>query len=562
MFSVTPETTVAAPSQAARSRQTPTAQPSSAGDGFAALVDDNAAAAAEHERTSSDTSRGNTDDRQPRTGMVAGTKSRNDVPAKSSTAPTATSNQNTAPTDQAPTTQDPAQPTQVTTGILPAGKHVVITPGQSNSGTDQSSDDQTAPDSQTVLADPGANALVPTPVAVVIPTTAPSDTSGGPTGDDAVTPGVQGSAAGPTVIIPEDSLAAAAIANGAATAAATPAGTATPTTDANIAATAATTVIDPSTEAAAAPAMKPDLTAGSPVNADAAVTLAAAAPAAVATTTKSTTTPAAIDMADGTKAEANAPVITPAAAKPVPQADASPEPIAPDGDATKQTSKQDAVEAKTDAPADDATTRKPTEARDVRSAPTSHERTAPAPTLQPDPSLQAASNAPLPQQPQVQPVTNAPIPAAQLGVALAANMPVPLNGLAVDIALKAASGKSRFDIRLDPAELGRIDVRLDVDKHGNVTSHLTVEKPSTLDMLRKDAPQLQRALEDAGLKTGDSGLQFSLRDQSQSGQQNDSSANRNAHRLIISEDDAISAPIAGKTYSRMLGASSGVDIRV
>ena len=79
------------------------------------------------------------------------------------------------------------------------------------------------------------------------------------------------------------------------------------------------------------------------------------------------------------------------------------------------------------------------------------------------------------------------------------------------------SGKSRFEIRLDPAELGRIDVRIDVDRNGQVTSHLTVEKPETLAMLRQDAPQLQRALNDAGLKTGDGGLQFSLRDQSSSG---------------------------------------------
>ena len=97
---------------------------------------------------------------------------------------------------------------------------------------------------------------------------------------------------------------------------------------------------------------------------------------------------------------------------------------------------------------------------------------------------------------------------------------MPLNGLAVEIAASAKSGKSRFEIRLDPAELGRIDVRIDVDRNGQVTSHLTVEKPETLAMLRQDAPQLQRALEDAGLKTGDGGLQFSLRDQSSSGQNN------------------------------------------
>ena len=151
-------------------------------------------------------------------------------------------------------------------------------------------------------------------------------------------------------------------------------------------------------------------------------------------------------------------------------------------------------------------------------------------------------------------------PAVQINTTLA-NTPVPVSGLAVDIALRAAGGSSRFEIRLDPAELGRIDVRLDVDKHGNVTSHLTVEKPATLDMLRRDAPQLQQALEDAGLKTGDGGLQFSLRDQS-SGRNDDNGSGRNSQRLIISEDDTVPAQVAGRTYGRALGSSSGVDISV
>jgi hypothetical protein len=93
-----------------------------------------------------------------------------------------------------------------------------------------------------------------------------------------------------------------------------------------------------------------------------------------------------------------------------------------------------------------------------------------------------------------------------------------------------------------------------------VTSHLTVEKPETLSMLRQDAPQLQRALNDAGLSTGNGGLQFSLRDQSSSGQNNDQS-NPNAHRLIVAEEDTLPAVVAG-SYGRMLGASGGVDIRV
>ena len=84
-------------------------------------------------------------------------------------------------------------------------------------------------------------------------------------------------------------------------------------------------------------------------------------------------------------------------------------------------------------------------------------------------------------------------------------------------------------------------------------------------MLKQDAPQLQRALDDAGFKTGSNGLSFSLRDQNSSGQQSGQNGNDNggnARRLIISEDETVTAAPAGRGYGRMLGSSSGVDIRV
>jgi flagellar hook-length control protein FliK len=164
-------------------------------------------------------------------------------------------------------------------------------------------------------------------------------------------------------------------------------------------------------------------------------------------------------------------------------------------------------------------------------------------------------------QAQLPPTTATVSATGPLSVTAATNAPVPLSGLALEIAVSARSGKSRFEIRLDPADLGRIDVRVDVDRNGQVTSHLTVEKPETLSMLRQDAPQLQRALDDAGLKTGTGGLQFSLRDQSSSGQNGGNEAGRDAQRLVIN-DEEISAAVAGRTYGRMLGSGSGVDIRV
>jgi flagellar hook-length control protein FliK len=180
------------------------------------------------------------------------------------------------------------------------------------------------------------------------------------------------------------------------------------------------------------------------------------------------------------------------------------------------------------------------------------------PTETVEPSAQALGAIP------VQPNSaTAPATAGALSVTTAANGPVPLSGLALEIAASIKSGKSRFEIRLDPADLGRIDVRIDIDRNGQVTSHLTVEKPETLSILRQDAPQLQRALDDAGVKTGSGGLQFSLRDQSSSGQNNGGDSRPNAQRLIITDEDTIpAASVAGRSYGRSLGASGGVDIRV
>ena len=153
---------------------------------------------------------------------------------------------------------------------------------------------------------------------------------------------------------------------------------------------------------------------------------------------------------------------------------------------------------------------------------------------------------------------------ATLTATAATSNAVPISGVPIEIAAAARAGKTRFDISLDPVDLGRIDVRINVDRNGQVTSHLTVEKPETLSLLRQDAPQLQRALDDAGLKTGSNGLSFSLRDQNSSGQNSgqNNDNNGNARRLIISDEDASTAAPISRSYGRMLGSSSGVDIRV
>jgi flagellar hook-length control protein FliK len=137
---------------------------------------------------------------------------------------------------------------------------------------------------------------------------------------------------------------------------------------------------------------------------------------------------------------------------------------------------------------------------------------------------------------------------------------VPIAGLAVEIAARAQAGQTRFEIRLDPPDLGRIDVRLDIDRSGQVTSRLIVDRPETLDQLRRDSAGLERALQDAGLKTAQNGLQFSLRDQGFAGRDN-SSPSSDAARLVVPDPDLAPVEIPTNAYARMV-RTGGIDIRV
>lgn len=89
---------------------------------------------------------------------------------------------------------------------------------------------------------------------------------------------------------------------------------------------------------------------------------------------------------------------------------------------------------------------------------------------------------------------------------------MPNTAIALQIAKHVAKGVSTFEIRLDPAELGRVDVKLELAQDGRVTAHLAVERPETLDLLQRDAKALEQALRDAGLDTDDASLEFSLND--------------------------------------------------
>ena len=95
-----------------------------------------------------------------------------------------------------------------------------------------------------------------------------------------------------------------------------------------------------------------------------------------------------------------------------------------------------------------------------------------------------------------------------------------------------------------------------------MTTHVTAERADTLQLLQSQQPQIENALQQAGLKTADNGLQFTLRDQSFGGQNNGGSGSQNngAAQLVIPDADL--TPIAATQIYARAGLGSGLDIRV
>jgi flagellar hook-length control protein FliK len=140
-----------------------------------------------------------------------------------------------------------------------------------------------------------------------------------------------------------------------------------------------------------------------------------------------------------------------------------------------------------------------------------------------------------------------------------------MDSLALRIAAKSADGASQFQIRLDPPELGRIEVSLNMDSHGNAQANLSADRPQTLELLQRDAPQLERALKDAGLDLA-GGLSFSLKGDGRSGAWRDAQgAPRSPYIEIAAVDAASSNTLVIGTTLAGYGQGSGyarLDIRV
>ena len=206
----------------------------------------------------------------------------------------------------------------------------------------------------------------------------------------------------------------------------------------------------------------------------------------------------------------------------------------------------------------------PAQAADVPAASTTNFTPAHAQAAapQPDASAVASTANSAATAPAASVATNTPAQAAtQLQVSHPATATPDINSLAFNIATKSEGGARHFDIRLDPAELGRVDVRLTVDDAGKAQATLSVEKPQTLELLQKDQGHLERALKEAGLDLSQNGLNFSLKGQQQQQTGGNASSSRSrtlAVRAIAAADTAATNLSLGSAAS----SDTRLDIRV
>jgi len=124
--------------------------------------------------------------------------------------------------------------------------------------------------------------------------------------------------------------------------------------------------------------------------------------------------------------------------------------------------------------------------------------------------------------------------------------------LGVEIARKVDAGEDTLRVRLNPAELGRVEVTLAFDDKGRVQATMRAESQHTLDLLRQDAPDLGRALDQAGIRSDANSFRFESRDGStgtggngQSGSQQQSRGGNQQFRDEPEVQTAAYRPIRG-----------------
>ena len=138
----------------------------------------------------------------------------------------------------------------------------------------------------------------------------------------------------------------------------------------------------------------------------------------------------------------------------------------------------------------------------------------------------------------------------------------PVEQIKVQVTQAVKEGSSTINLHLEPSSLGKVDVKLDFGVDGKTTVLVLAEKAETLDLLQRDARQLEKALNDAGIKTDSGSLSFNLQ-QGDSQQQGQFAENKFLQHFptVSQEEDVVGAEQIIQAYANQ-GNQGGLDIRV
>jgi flagellar hook-length control protein FliK len=89
-----------------------------------------------------------------------------------------------------------------------------------------------------------------------------------------------------------------------------------------------------------------------------------------------------------------------------------------------------------------------------------------------------------------------------------------MDQISVNITRAVNAGLDRINIQLQPESLGKVDVSLELAKDGKITAVIQAENKETLELLSRDAKELTKALQNAGLQLDEGDIAFNLSGQS------------------------------------------------
>ena len=89
-----------------------------------------------------------------------------------------------------------------------------------------------------------------------------------------------------------------------------------------------------------------------------------------------------------------------------------------------------------------------------------------------------------------------------------------MDQITVNISRAVQAGLDKINIQLQPESLGKVDVSLEMAKDGKVSAVIHADNKDTLELLSRDAKELTKALQEAGLQLDESDIEFNLSAQS------------------------------------------------